>query len=178
MSRRRSPRQAAIFLTLMAAFIFAAPPIYLVFPSENLGEDFWQAAAAGFVATWIATLVVTSITAVQLYRKDGLTVSKGQLLGTAMLSYALTIYGFGLLYLVISRQIKCSFKPAFNNLIDSIYFSTTTIATVGFGDFVPNNSYTRALVAFEILVGVAYSVFFFSIIAGFIRTPAKANYET
>jgi Ion channel len=40
---------------------------------------------------------------------------------------------------------------------------------VGYGDIAPKTPIARILVSFEVLAGVGYSVFFFSIIAGFIR---------
>jgi Ion channel. len=55
------------------------------------------------------------------------------------------------------------------DLIGGIYFSVITIATVGFGDIVPVSSAARLMVVGEVLLGVAYAVFFFSIIAAFLR---------
>jgi hypothetical protein len=55
-----------------------------------------------------------------------------------------------------------------------MYFSIVTIATVGYGEILANGRLARTLVSFEILVGVAYQVFFFSVIAGLIRRePSK-----
>lgn len=181
MGRSSKQERGIAFLTAMAIFYLVAPPIYLSYPPERFDDKYVVITVIGFAAWWIIALVVTFLAARQLYRKGGLTVTRRALLSITVLSYALTIYVFGLLYLAISQYVKCSFKPAFGNLMDAVYFSTTTIATVGFGDFVPNNSYTRALVGVEILAGVAYSVFFFSIIAGFLRdstsrdAPARAG---
>lgn len=50
-------------------------------------------------------------------------------------------------------------------LSESLYFSVVTIATVGYGDIVPKSVDARLLVSLEILVGVFYQIFFFSILA-------------
>jgi hypothetical protein len=43
------------------------------------------------------------------------------------------------------------------------------MATVGYGEIFAQTDWARALVSAEILLGVAYQVFFFSIVASFIR---------
>lgn len=58
---------------------------------------------------------------------------------------------------------------------EALYFSLTTIATVGYGDIHPRGTLSRSLVMCEILVGLIYVVFVFSIIAEFVRgnVPSK-----
>lgn len=95
--------------------------------------------------------------------------SKPQTLGYVALSYAMTIY----LFAVIFRAI-CNFdNGAFNTMIESLftatYFSIVTIASVGYGDILPVSTFARLMVSAEILSGVAYGVFFLSIIASFLR---------
>jgi hypothetical protein len=46
-------------------------------------------------------------------------------------------------------------------LLDSIYFITVTVSTVGYGDFYPTNDASRMFTIFYIIVGVA---FIFSIV--------------
>ena len=97
----------------------------------------------------------------------------GQTVGIAVTSYLLTIYAFALVY----ESIAATNPHRFNVPLDldsSMYFSIVTIATVGYGDILANGRLARTLVSFEILVGVAYQVFFFSVIAGLIRRePSK-----
>jgi voltage-gated potassium channel len=55
-----------------------------------------------------------------------------------------------------------------------VYFSIVTMATVGYGDIVPKTIVAKVLVLTEILLGVGYSIFFFSIISSFMRErPAE-----
>ena len=53
------------------------------------------------------------------------------------LSYVLTVYGFGLAYLFVSRAAPTAFAPTQLTLFTAVYFSLTTAATVGFGDITP-----------------------------------------
>lgn len=43
-------------------------------------------------------------------------------------------------------------------LLDAVYFSTMTIATVGYGDFVPRTSAGRMFTVFYVLVGIGLFV--------------------
>ncbi|NUN11134.1 two pore domain potassium channel family protein [Candidatus Micrarchaeota archaeon] len=45
--------------------------------------------------------------------------------------------------------------------VDSIYFATTTLTTVGFGDHVPSTDFTKLFTVFYILFGV--SIMFYTI---------------
>jgi voltage-gated potassium channel len=63
----------------------------------------------------------------------------------------------------------------FESLCTAVYFSIVTIATVGYGDIQPASVWARLRASAEILIGVAYTVFFFSVIAGFLRGRAISN---
>jgi hypothetical protein len=83
-------------------------------------------------------------------------------------SYLLAIYGFALAYVAVSRYLVGSFNVQLD-LIGGVYFSVATIATVGYGDIVAVSSLARLMVVSEILLGLAYGVFFFSIVASVLR---------
>lgn len=97
------------------------------------------------------------------------TTSKRTTLLSAMQAYLISIYGFALAFRFAQIYEGKSFIDPINNMTTATYFSIVTIATVGYGDITPKTDLARILVSLEILFGVAYSVFFFSIIAGFIR---------
>lgn len=48
--------------------------------------------------------------------------------------------------------------------IDSLYFSVTTIATVGFGDFVPTKDITKIFTVFYIILGLGEMLAFANMI--------------
>jgi voltage-gated potassium channel len=74
-------------------------------------------------------------------------------------------HGRGLALLVVSLFLIGTvfywiFEPW--SLLDSFYFSTMTLATVGFGDFVPTHPGTKLFTVFYVLAGVGILVAFFS----------------
>lgn len=87
----------------------------------------------------------------------------------AGVSYLITIYCFALAYSFISNFKPERFKDSIDGMIASLYFSIVTMATVGYGDITPKDWLSRSFVSAEILIGVGFSIFFFSIIAGFVR---------
>jgi hypothetical protein len=87
----------------------------------------------------------------------------------AAVSYLITIYCFALTYCFSSNFKPAHFKDPIEGMVTSIYFSIVTMATVGYGDITPRGWFAQVLVSLEILVGVGFSIFFFSIIAGFVR---------
>ena len=95
--------------------------------------------------------------------------NKFQILYYVALSYGMTAYLFSVIFKAISNLDKTAFNPAIEELSTAGYFSIVTIATVGYGDIVPVSGWARFMASTEILIGVAYGVFFFSVIAGFLR---------
>ena len=61
------------------------------------------------------------------------------------------------------------------SFFNAIYFSVTTIATVGYGDVTPHSVAAKTAVMIEILMGLLYVVFLFSLLADSIRTKAKSE---
>ncbi len=51
------------------------------------------------------------------------------------------------------------------SLIESLYFSVVTLATVGYGDLHPTNDVSRLFTAIYILVGVSLAVSSFTVIS-------------
>jgi hypothetical protein len=96
----------------------------------------------------------------------------------AAFGYFCTIYAFALTYRFLSKSDSEAFHEAIPDFITSLYFSIVTIATVGYGDIVPKNWPAKLLVSAEVLIGVAYSIFFFSIIAGFIKESRSRQHDS
>jgi dipeptide/tripeptide permease len=73
--------------------------------------------------------------------------------------------GRGVLLLVVSLVLVGTIFFALTeswNVIDALYFSTTTLATVGFGDLVPTHWYSKLFTVVYILIGVGILVAFFT----------------
>lgn len=91
----------------------------------------------------------------------------------ALLSYVAIIYLYacGYLTLMIIDQ-KALVYEGYNegmDFITALYFSLTTISTVGFGDIHPLSKLSKIIVMSEISLGLTYTVFIFSILAAFVR---------
>lgn len=95
--------------------------------------------------------------------------SKSQVLLYVALAYGTTIYLFAVVFLLINNSDEKAFTPFLAGLGTASYFSVVTIATVGYGDIQPVSGWARFAASGEVLVGVAYTVLFFSIVAGFLR---------
>jgi len=146
----------------------------------------------GFVAIWLYANELALLAAMNLYGVRSkpfrfslaarlfpvtfMRLSKKATLQIAIAAYFVTIYAFALAYRFIEIAWPVSFEKPIGTILNSVYFSIVTIATVGYGDIAPIGGFARVMASIEILIGVAYSVFFFSIIAGFIRdTPPPPN---
>jgi hypothetical protein len=99
-----------------------------------------------------------------------------QTLKNAFASYFMLIVEFALFYLLISLDNKDTFNVPLD-IWSALYFSTITIATVGYGDITPVEPATRFLVCLEIILGLIYTVFIFAMLAN-LRPDRTSTYET
>jgi hypothetical protein len=74
---------------------------------------------------------------------------------------------------LISAQ---SFTQDLTSFFDALYFSTITLATVGFGDIVPVSPLARALVLVEVMVGLGLLGFLLGRAVGY--APPGVNADT
>jgi voltage-gated potassium channel Kch len=103
----------------------------------------------------------------KIYRQTA-AVRKGPLVIVAALSYALIIWLFAGLYILISTIDRKAFYHAVTtsygavDLGTAVYFSVVTISTVGYGDIVPVSPLARWIVIAEIVIGIVYAIYVFS----------------
>ncbi len=72
------------------------------------------------------------------------------------------VLAFGASYYAMSVANPASFSRQLS-ILDSIYFSVITIATVGYGDIAPVAGYAKVFTIFEVLLGLLYILFIVSI---------------
>jgi hypothetical protein len=87
-----------------------------------------------------------------------------------LISYGYTACLFGFVYTFASDFYGSNGQP-FNKIlhgIDGIYFSFTTLATVGFGDIYPVRTFAKGLVTLEIFVGLIYTLVLFAIVSTYV----------
>ncbi|MFT5759468.1 MAG: voltage-gated potassium channel [Alteromonadaceae bacterium] len=85
-------------------------------------------------------------------------------LNLAFSSYIELIITFGSLYYVLaSNGLHTDAIQGIKNAIDALYFSGVTITTLGYGDFLPNQWYTKLLSVYEVLCGFSLLLVSFTI---------------
>jgi hypothetical protein len=72
-----------------------------------------------------------------------------------VVSLALFIVAFASTYLGISHQQPSSFNDPLSKL-DSLYFTVTVLATVGFGDIVPKSDVARSITTGQMLLDLVF----------------------
>lgn len=77
------------------------------------------------------------------------------------------------------NPLSCGGSVAFTETLSSFpqafYFSTMTLATVGYGDIAPVAGRARALVTLEVIVGIGLLGFILGRVAGFASTGSKSG---
>jgi hypothetical protein len=92
------------------------------------------------------------------------------------ISYIYTACLFGFVYTILSDRypVDFTFDPPLKG-IDSIYFSFTTLATVGYGDIHPKSDWAKFLVITEMLVGLIYTLVLFAIVSAYVTKSHLAD---
>jgi hypothetical protein len=80
------------------------------------------------------------------------------LIAEAVIGYLVIAVAFSQIYWILNRVLVHGFRPPLPTFEQSsfLYFSLTTLTTVGFGDIQPVNHYIRFVAAFEGVIGVFY----------------------
>ncbi len=77
----------------------------------------------------------------------------------------LMIVCFSLVYLTVSKSITGSFSEALDRP-SALYFTTTVLSTVGFGDIVAVSGGARMIVTVQMVIGVFFIGFFVKLLFG------------
>lgn len=148
------------------AAVAAAVTAYESVTAEWLKWTMLVAGAVPFAAIAVVQLRYFVGSAVPLYRGTVGTAERSRVFRLAITSYLLVVFEFALVFTIISRLDTGAFNVGELDLPSAIYFSVTTIATVGFGDIAAVHPLVRLLVVGEIAVGLAYAAFVFATLAG------------
>jgi hypothetical protein len=89
----------------------------------------------------------------------------------AFITYIIIAIAFGELFWVLNASVPDSFYPKLSRArgTDFLYFSMTTLTSLGYGDIVPANSFVRLVSAFESMAGMFYVAVVVARLAGFFR---------
>lgn len=83
----------------------------------------------------------------------------------AFIAWAFAIYGFAVAYSFAQTLDTDSFTQTGLTLLDFLYFSVVTAATVGYGDIAPKSAAAKIIVIAEIAFSYLYTVFILAILA-------------
>lgn len=101
----------------------------------------------------------------------------GDRLRLAFKSYIELMVGFGVFYYILpSECFKGGNAPfCFSTIIESIYFSGITMATVGYGDISPANWFTQCLVVFQVFCGLTLALVSFTVYTSLALSNSKGE---
>lgn len=130
------------------------------------------ALAAG-LATSLAGPLLSLLVSLRVFRHRQL--SRTFDIASVALTYACTCISFAVLYLILAGQDSHAFtlaspQPRFG-LTTALYFSLVTITTTGYGDVSPLSGLARFIACWEIVTGLLYQVFVFSLAAALVTAP-------
>jgi voltage-gated potassium channel Kch len=140
-------RKDGIFITfIILPFLILLADIFFILPRLVLGADLFII----IYCIWLGSIILK-----RTFFKGHITVHR---IEGAIVVYLLTALIFALLYHIIFLLYG---QSAFNGLINSersefMYFSLTTLTTVGYGDITPVNQIARSLANLEALNGQLY----------------------
>ena len=170
----RNTRLAIDRLRLVYAVLVLAQVVTISL--YELGHLRREAAVTAGLATSLVGPLLSFLVAMHTFRHRRS--SRALDVASVAASYAVTCTSFAVIYLLISE-----FNPgAFNqpvgthgamSLDAAIYFSVVTITTTGYGDISPASGLARAAACWEIITGLLYQVFIFSLAASLIPMPAR-----
>jgi voltage-gated potassium channel Kch len=135
-----------VLLFIVAPFAILVAEILFNQPWLTLGVDLFIV----FYCIWLGLIIL-----VRTFSKGHITANRIQ---GAVIVYLLTALIFGLLYHII---FLLNGQTAFRGLInfersEFMYFSLTTLTTVGYGDITPVNQFARSFANLEALNGQLY----------------------
>jgi hypothetical protein len=101
---------------------------------------------------------------------------EGEHVFAALSAYLLAGIFFGVTYWAIEIALPGSFAgPSDFTRESAVYFSFVTLATLGYGDFLPQNDMTRGLVVFEVIGGQLFLAVMVARLIGLYTSERKSD---
>jgi voltage-gated potassium channel len=157
---RQSYRQLAMTLVL----VVAATVVYFAVPVPGRMKEFWWAVLFGCGAVALGLLIVLAIR--RMFRAG-----EGARLRGLVLLLVLTV-----LWFAWSDHAVAMLPGQFADLhtkIDALYFTVSTLTTVGFGDVHATGQLARAAVTVQMVFNLVFIGLAAGIVSGFLRTTAS-----
>ena len=155
--RRARDMYAAFALFLMSVFYVM---IYLALKADCLGTLICLAVAVPFV--FFRLIEISSVmVALHLSRIGYASDSPTRAVILTVMNYCEITIAFAVFFSIESYCCRDPFKGLLDSIVNPLYFSVLTIATVGYGDFVPEKDAGKVLVVIEVIVGLLLLVVIF-----------------
>jgi hypothetical protein len=137
-------RDVAVTLARCIAIVGGISVLYAVLPYQT--DNWWVAGIVEFGA--VAAIVPLTVRRLRRLRVSERPVADAVEGMTALLT--ILIFGFSALYLTLNRDVG-QFE-GLGTRIDAVYFTLTTLSTVGFGDIHASGQAARFVVSIQILM--------------------------
>ena len=128
---------------VVGAIVVAAIGLYALLPFR--GDLWWFGAVVGVIAIGaVVPLTVRRLQAVRMAERPMLVAAEG-----IFLLIVMVVFGFSAVYLTLDQR-----SGQFDGLetrIDAVYFTVTTLSTVGFGDISATGQTARVFVTLQVL---------------------------
>lgn len=143
--------QVALFAVLRLVLVLAAVLLlYFLVPVDGFNE---VDPLAAWVRLTVVSLVFLVVLGLQVRIVVAASVPQVRAVEAVVESVVTFLLLFALLYLSLSTTDPSSFSEPLDR-VDALYFTSSTFATVGFGDIVPATQLTRVLVAIQMIAGI------------------------
>jgi voltage-gated potassium channel len=137
-----------------SAVLASVLALYFIIPVDGFNED--TPAGAWTRLSAVALVFLTGMT-IQVRTVLIANVPQVRAAEAVIQSVLLFIFLFSLLYTSMSAAEQASFSEPLGKT-DALYFTTTTFATVGFGDITPSTELARAVVTVQMIAGLSLLV--------------------
>jgi voltage-gated potassium channel len=146
--------------------------IYFVLPLRQ-GDDPLPLAAATAIAV-LAAILLAALAATRI--RDTLHGDLNEGVHSLVTVLALAVLGFAVGYFLLARSDP-SELPGLNTRLDALYFTLTTLATIGFGDIYPSGQAARGVTCVNILFNAVVVASLARTILGVISRTRAAQAE-
>ena len=145
----RSAPTTGYLLRSLARVLVAPVGLLVLYSLAPLDGSRWPL-GAGLGAAGVLAVLPLSIHQVRVIDRSERPVATA--VGAIALLSSMLVFGFAIIYFAVS--VHTDQLPAMHTRIDALYFTVTTLATVGFGDIVAVGQGARALVTFQIVLNL------------------------
>jgi len=121
-----------------------------------------------FAAAALATVVLIA----RQVRNHLIYGGRGNDIESLLLALVLVMISFALIYIKMQSQFE-----GLNTKTDSLYFTVTTVSTVGYGDIHPVGQGARAVVTVQMVLDLVFVAALASVAGGLIRQRAQERRE-